>query len=184
MKSLPNFFPRKAWVMHRKKWNEGTWRPMNIKKGHMKIHANRRWLAMPKIFRRERLYMEHLASHFIHHISTHMHFMVVWLIYFFGVNLWLCKIFETSMPYFSPYHELHISLLEIGERRRTKDLIRVQTLWAIRECYLRNLFSSEKSFKTSRCKVEQGMSEWWFMNRSISQLPKTRRKPKAPWRLR
>ena len=117
------------------------------KKGHMKIHANRRWLAMPKIIRRGRPYMEHLvlASHFIHHISTHMHFsiMVVWLVYSFGFNLWLCKIFEKSMPYFPPYHELHISLLEVGERKRTKALVRMQTLWAIQECHLRNIWAKE-----------------------------------------
>ena len=154
----------------------------------MKVHANTRWLAMPKITRRERPYMEHLilASHFIHHTSTHMHFsiMVVWLVYSFGFNLWLCKIFETSMPYFPPYHEQHISLLEVGERRRTKALVRMQTLWVIRECHLRNLFLLEKSIKTSGCKVEQGMGEWCSMNRSISQPPKTRRMSNAPWRLR
>jgi hypothetical protein len=111
----------------------------------------RKWLAMPKIIRRERPYLEHLvlSSHSIHHKSTHMHFsvMAVWLVYSFGFNLWLCEIFETRMPYFCPYHELHISLLEVGERRRTKTLVRVQTLWAIRECHLRNLFLFEKSFK-------------------------------------
>ena len=90
-KVSPKFFPNKGITCASKKNDEGTWRPMNVKKllyGHMKVHANTRWLAMPKITRRERPYMEHLilASHFIHHTSTHMHFsiMVVWLVYSFG----------------------------------------------------------------------------------------------------
>jgi hypothetical protein len=41
-----------------------------------------------------------LTFHSIHHISTHIHFsiMVVWLAYSLGSDLWLSKIFETSMP--------------------------------------------------------------------------------------
>ena len=105
----PKFFSKKGMSYEFKKKmmaHESPW-----KNGHMKIYGSRTWLAMPKIIRRERPYMEHfiLAFHSIHHISIHMHFsiMVVWLDYSFGFDLWLCKIFETSMPRFSPYHELY-----------------------------------------------------------------------------
>ena len=52
-----------------------------------------------------------------------------------------------------------------------KALVRIQTHLSELECHSRNLFLF---LKTSGCNLEQGMGKWCFMNRSISQPPKTR----------
>jgi hypothetical protein len=38
--------------------------------------------------------------------------------------------------------------------------------------------------KTSGRDFEQGIGKWWFINRSMPQPPKTRRRPKALWKWR
>ena len=56
------FFSKKGMSYEFKKKmmaHESPW-----KNGHMKVHGSRTWLAMPKIIRRERLYMEHLTLAF------------------------------------------------------------------------------------------------------------------------
>ena len=124
--------------------------------------------------------MEHLLdSHFIHHISSHMHFsiMVVRLVYSFGSSIFgFAKYLKQICLTFLPTMSSTKAFLEVGERRHAMAFARNHTLWVIRERHLRNLFLFEKSFKTSGCKVEQGMSEWCFMNRSISQPPKEKAK--------
>ena len=116
-----------------------------------------------------------------------MHFsiIVVWLAYSFGSDLWLCKISETSMPNISPYHELHISLFRSRRKKAykglgedTKHFERLESIiWG-------TCFYSKNLSKPPNVKLSKGMGEWYSMNRSICQPPRTRRKPKAPWRLR
>ena len=81
LESLPNFSPRKAWAMNSKKKmmaHESPW--IN---GHMKVHGSRTWLAMPKIIRRERLYMEHLTLSFSSTTYPHTCTSRSWLYYLF-----------------------------------------------------------------------------------------------------
>jgi hypothetical protein len=68
----------------------------------MKVHANIKRLAMPKIIRKERLKHGALWSSLFTPSTTYPHTCTSrsWLydLLLLGSNLWLCKIFETSMP--------------------------------------------------------------------------------------
>ena len=144
---------------------------------------------MPKIIRRERLkYRAPCPLLFIPSTKyPHTCTSRSWLYDLFillGPIFFFAKYLRQVCFSFSTYHELHKSLLEVRERRRTKALVRVQTLWANESIIRGTCFYFENLLKTSRCNLEQGMGKWCFMNHSISQPPKTRRKPKAPWILR
>jgi len=128
-----------------------------------------------------------LAFHSIHHISTHMHFsiMVVWLAYSLGPIFDFAKYLRQVCLSFSPYLELHQKAFR---SRRKKAYKRpwwgYKHFWANESVIRGTCFYFWKLLKTSGRNLEQGMGKWCFMNRSISQPPKTRRRPKAPWRLR
>ena len=168
----------------KKRAHGGPWKKMDTWRS-MKKKA-----AMPQNIRRER--PNHgltysFAFHSIHHIHTHTctsrswlyDLLTLWVQYLILQNIW-----NKYALVFLPTLSSTKAFLEVGERRCTKGLgedINTLSEW---ECYSRNLFLFRKLLGTSRCNLEQGMGKWCFMNHSISQPPKTRRKPKAPWRLR
>ena len=155
-----------------------TWRSMKKK------------LAMPKILEGRDKIMEHpysLGLHSIHHISTHMHFsiMVVWLAYSLGPIFDFAKYLRQVCLSFSHYLELHQKAFRSRRKKAYKrPWWAYKHFWANESVIWGNCFYFQKLLKTSGRNLEQGMGKWCFMNRSISQLPKTRRRPKAPWRLR
>ena len=125
--------------------------------------------------------MEHpysLALHSIHHISTHMHFSL-------GPIFDFAKYLRQVCLSFSPYLELHQKAFRsrrkkaykgLGEDTNTSDRMRVS--------FEELVFIFRKLLKTSGCNLEQGMGKWCSMKRSISQPPKTRRKPKSPMEIK
>ena len=144
---------------------------------------------MPKIIRRERLkYRAPCPLLFIPSTKyPHTCTSRSWLYDLFillGPIFFFAKYLRQVCFSFSTYHELHKSLLEVRERRRTKALVRVQTLWANESIIRGTCFYFKNLLKPSGCNLGKGIDKWCFMNHSISEPPKTRRKPKAPRRLR
>ena len=157
------------------------------KNGYMKVQANIKRLAMPKIVRMERLKHGASWSSLFTPSTTYPHTCTSrsWLYDLFTLwvrSLALQNIWNKYALTFLPTLSSTKAFLEVREGRQA--LVRIPTLWANESVTRGTCFYFENFLKTSGCNLEPGMGKWCFMNRSISQPPKIRRKPKAPWRIR
>ena len=156
----------------------------------MKVHANIRSLAMPKIIRRERLKYGapySLAFHSIHNISTHMHFsvMVVWLAYSLGPIFDFAKYLRQVYLSFFPTLSSIKRPLEVGERRRTKGLGEDTNIFERRRVSFEELvFIFENFWKPPDVILSKEWVSGALWNVLSLNRPRQGEGQKAPWRLR
>ena len=111
--------------------------------------------------------------------------MVVWLAYSLGPIFDFAKYLRQVCLSFSPYLDLHQKTFR---SRRKKAYKRpwwgYKHFWANESVIRGTCFYFQSLLKTSGCILEQGMGKWCSMKRSISQPPKTKRRPKRPMEIK
>ena len=156
IKSLPKLLSSKgmSYVLKKKK-----------RRGHMKAHE-KKWthegpcknkkISHAQNIRRER--QNHgtsypLAFYSIHHIFTHMHFliMVVWLAYSLGPIFDFAKYSEQACLGFSPCLELHKQPFRSRRKKaHKKAMVRIKHLWANKSVIQGTCFYFSKTFQNLR----------------------------------
>ena len=174
----------------KKRREEGTWRPMKKKWTHEGPCKNKEISHAQKYKKGETKSWNNLSFLLSTSSTTYPHTCTSrsWL--YDLLTLWvrsltLQNIWDKYALVFLPTLSSTKKPLEVGERRHTKGLGEdTNTFERMRVSFEELVFLFRKLLKTSGHNLKQGMGKWCSMKRSISQPPKTRRRPKAPWKLR
>ena len=171
------------------KKNEGTWRPMK-KIGYMKVQANIKRLAMPKIVRMERLKHGASWSSLFTPSTTYPHTCTSrsWL--YDLLTLWvrsltLQNIWDKYALVFLPTLSSTKKPLEVGERRRTKSLGEdTNTFERMRVSFEELVFIFENFWKSPDVILSKEWVSGALWNVRSLNHPRQGEGQNAPWRLR
>ena len=147
-------------------------------------------LAMPKILEGRDKIMEHLILLLSTPSTTYPHTCTSWSWLYDLLTLWVWSL--TLQNIWNKYALVFLPTLSSTKAFRSrrkkahkKALVRIKTPLSEWECHPRNLFLFFENFWKPRDVIlSKEWGKWCFMNHSMSQQPKTRRRPKAPQKLR